>query len=49
MDNQFNYTTFIELFLESDEEFEPYGASQTDLMPPEKLEHVELRTRSPLT
>lgn len=35
MNSQFNYATFVELFLKSDEAHEPYGVSQS--VPPEPV------------
>jgi len=29
MNSQFNYSTFIEMFLQSDDEHEPYGVAQS--------------------
>lgn len=38
MNSQFNYATFVELFLKSDEDHEPYGVSQS--VPPAATEPV---------
>ena len=41
MDTTYNYSGFIELFLESDEEFEPYGVGIS-----ENLEMLESQSQT---